>query len=485
MSLSLVDCDEGGDCALETPKDHWFQGPIVEVPVDCLREVGSKWRLQFDAKMLDQGGAAVGCASPGHLCPFVRVWVYDGEGGRTIENVVAEWPGGWKMPDGVGDDIPFNHFDFILEAKANWATATKIELHFDGGPVGRHSTIIDNVSMAQPPPVPVPPTSPPTDLTFDVDCSVGLIANGAIRGTTAPYATTHSFVDLSLVDCNGDDCALRAEELVDWYVGAVQAVPPRCFTTERQDWFVQFDVQMLDSVGNTLSCDEGVIRCPMLRVRSVDSEGIERYDQHYDADGWAAWTMTPGGWNHFTKTIPTQEYYIGAQEITFQFVGGPAAQHFLVVDNVMVEPLPLAPTTAPLPLPPDQIYVSPKAAECWGPGAELLITTNTDYSHEYQVVAVHSADPVTGLLTLAEDLELPDGAPLSTLANDPRQAVEVARLDRSIVFEAVSDEGDDLIGGHVIFYHTPGIKQHLEGVEIRNFGQAGRLGRYVKVIFSY
>ena len=56
-SVSLVDCT-GSDCALKTDKDHWFQGPIVEVPVDCLGEVGSKWRLQFDSYMLNESGAA-------------------------------------------------------------------------------------------------------------------------------------------------------------------------------------------------------------------------------------------------------------------------------------------------------------------------------------------------------------------------------------------------------------------------------------------
>ena len=40
-----------------------------------------------------------------------------------------------------------------------------------------------------------------------------------------------------------------------------------------------------------------------------------------------------------------------------------------------------------------------------------------------------------------------------------------------------SNPDDDLIGGHMIIYWTPN-PQHLEGVEIRNFGQQGRLGRY-------
>lgn len=36
----------------------------------------------------------------------------------------------------------------------------------------------------------------------------------------------------------------------------------------------------------------------------------------------------------------------------------------------------------------------------------------------------------------------------------------------------------NLHGGHLIIYHTPGVAQRLEGVEIRDFGQQGNLGRY-------
>ena len=68
--------------------------------------------------------------------------------------------------------------------------------------------------------------------------------------------------------------------------------------------------------------------------------------------------------------------------------------------------------------------------------------------------------------------------PVSTIASDPNHAVEVALLNRRIVFEADDDVSDDLIGGHLIIFFTPSVSQHLEGVEIRNFGQQGNLGRY-------
>ncbi len=141
-------------------------------------------------------------------------------------------------------------------------------------------------------------------------------------------------------------------------------------------------------------------------------------------------------------------------------------------------PGPIPPPPEPPLLPPDQIFVSTGAAQCWGPGSELVLTTNTHFSADYQHVTVHSSDPSTGVLTLTDGLTYDFENPLSTMANDPMQAIEVAQLDRRVVFEADVAPDDDEIGGHLIFYHTPDVYQHLEGVDIRNFGQAGRLGRY-------
>ena len=85
------------------------------------------------------------------------------------------------MPDSKGDDALFNHFDVIIQAETNWATAVKVNLHFESRPDGCQPTIIDNVSMLKILPLSITPTLPPFNLTFDVDCSVGPIINSAIR----------------------------------------------------------------------------------------------------------------------------------------------------------------------------------------------------------------------------------------------------------------------------------------------------------------
>jgi len=121
----------------------------------------------------------------------------------------------------------------------------------------------------------------------------------------------------------------------------------------------------------------------------------------------------------------------------------------------------------------NKIHLSQKAAECWTPGSEILITSSDEYPTNYQVATIDTTDPAVGTLKLTSPIN-----PVSTMATKPKYAVEVALLNRRIVFEADDDTDDDLIGGHLIILLTPSVKQHLEGVEIRNFGQQGNLGRY-------
>ena len=63
----------------------------------------------------------------------------------------------------------------------------------------------------------------------------------------------------------------------------------------------------------------------------------------------------------------------------------------------------------------------------------------------------------------------------TTIKESPDFAVEVALLSRNIVFDS---EVEDRIGGHFWIFKTPGVQQTIEGIEIRNFGQQGNLGRY-------
>lgn len=83
---------------------------------------------------------------------------------------------------------------------------------------------------------------------------------------------------------------------------------------------------------------------------------------------------------------------------------------------------------------------------------------------------------------------------ISTLGNDPDFPAEVAWLSRSVTFDADTTQGSNgykswecnsgqrRIGGHMMISHTS-VAQRIEGVEFKNFGQSGTLGKYVSATF--
>eukprot|EP00588_Corethron_pennatum_P000369 CAMPEP_0194285494 /NCGR_PEP_ID=MMETSP0169-20130528/30305_1 /TAXON_ID=218684 /ORGANISM="Corethron pennatum, Strain L29A3" /LENGTH=763 /DNA_ID=CAMNT_0039031631 /DNA_START=243 /DNA_END=2534 /DNA_ORIENTATION=+ len=131
------------------------------------------------------------------------------------------------------------------------------------------------------------------------------------------------------------------------------------------------------------------------------------------------------------------------------------------------------------------LSIGSTAASCWDStnGGDLLLT-NAAYRggwSDQKVLSVVSSNTngLSGLVTVDGDTL---GDP-PTEENEPTMPAEIASLSRPVVFESVRDgpsDGSftDLHGGHLIIFHTPNLAQRLEGVEIRNFGQQGKLGRY-------
>lgn len=116
------------------------------------------------------------------------------------------------------------------------------------------------------------------------------------------------------------------------------------------------------------------------------------------------------------------------------------------------------------------------ATDCWGVGDEILITNTKGAVRGFNdqlVRTIAAVDKNTGTLTFSEAIN----PPLVTTEMDPNTASEVASLSRKIVFEGEGDPSA-LHGGHLMIFHTPNVIQHLEGVEFRNFGQQGTIGRY-------
>jgi len=132
---------------------------------------------------------------------------------------------------------------------------------------------------------------------------------------------------------------------------------------------------------------------------------------------------------------------------------------------------------------PSQLSIGSTAASCWDStnGGDLLLT-NAAYRggwNDQKVLSVVSSNGSSGLVTVNKD-NLGDPP---TEENEPMMPAEIASLSRPVVFESVQDgpssgSSTNLHGGHLIIFHTPNVAQRLEGVEIRNFGQQGKLGRY-------
>lgn len=126
---------------------------------------------------------------------------------------------------------------------------------------------------------------------------------------------------------------------------------------------------------------------------------------------------------------------------------------------------------------PDTIYLEDSNIKGrWTIGAEIVITSHTrnpDDAQVRKIVAV-STSPESGYSAYRLNATI---LRPTTILESPEMAVEVALLSRNIVFEG----GSDTItyhGGHFMIFHTPIVQQTIEGIELKNFGQQGLLGRY-------
>jgi G8 domain len=110
----------------------------------------------------------------------------------------------------------------------------------------------------------------------------------------------------------------------------------------------------------------------------------------------------------------------------------------------------------------------------WAPGAEILITSHTRVWDAHQVRKIESVSTSSGKTTLRlnETIVRP-----TTFLEDGNFATEVALLSRNVLIQGGSDPLP-WHGGHFMVHHTPGQQQLVQGVEFRNMGQQGLLGRY-------
>jgi hypothetical protein len=278
--------------------------------------------------------------------------------------------------------------------------------------------------------------------------------NGNLRDITSPgYGDTGN--------------AMAVTGRTHWSHGIYQVLADPACVVQGQEWRVQAQVKLFgEATLAPVTCDPAVRRsCPMVRLyyrKDGGLNGTEYYFfEYYDYD--LVWKL--GEWNELNVVIPIE--IDEASEVQLHFCGGPTGSG-LEIDNISMTPVVTNTLSAVM----NQLVVSQEAAACWPVGSELLVTSHTRNDEDRQIVTVESVDTELGILTLSAEIEKP-----LTMMDDSNFAVEVALLNRPIVFEAQSDPNDDLIGGHLIIYWTS-TPQHLQGVETRNFGQQGILGRY-------
>lgn len=290
-----------------------------------------------------------------------------------------------------------------------------------------------------------------------------LLENGDMEenklSTWAGYGNERAF---SSPGYGGSGHSIVATGGVNWSRGVHQALEPDCLE-KGQEFTVRAKVKLYDTLTNQpISCDrdkqESDQNCPMVRLYFLVGEENHQFFEYYDDE--IVWT--DGEWNDLEITFPIEVEPTEVQRGNIILCGGPV-NSTLEIDNVV-----MVPKAEPI----NQIVVSPEAAKCWQPGVELLLTSHTKDYNDRQVVTVESVDVDMGIVVLNQTIEKP-----VTLEDHEIFAVEVASLTRPVIFEAESNSDNELIGGHLIVFGTP-TPQHLEGVEIRNFGQQGRLGRY-------
>lgn len=126
---------------------------------------------------------------------------------------------------------------------------------------------------------------------------------------------------------------------------------------------------------------------------------------------------------------------------------------------------------------PSSIVVDESVKHHWVVGAELLITSHTLDWDGHQVRTITKVSSYTQRSGFVQ-FELNEPVLRPTTRRESRDfAVEVALLSRNIEFIGGHDDIDNH-GGHLWILNTPNVAQTLVGVNVRNFGQQGSLGRY-------
>jgi len=112
----------------------------------------------------------------------------------------------------------------------------------------------------------------------------------------------------------------------------------------------------------------------------------------------------------------------------------------------------------------------------WQVGAKIMTTGMESHPRRETIYTITNIAPMSPDGYMRVNTDIPVKTPNVSEKDNPILAGEVALMSRNIVFDSAPTSQS--IGGHFWVMQTPGVKQHLEGVEVRAFGQQGLLGRY-------
>lgn len=323
-------------------------------------------------------------------------------------------------------------------------------------------------------PTRVPPPSCPQDGnvlvaedgTFESSQSTDGIVNHWSSGT--PPLTVETEIDAATGASNH---YLHQTSRVNDYTGVTFSLDKTCLVAGRTYKF-GFRYKVSGEEGTTVAPKEG--GWPWANIRHMEGSSYV-----YNAFQTCSEPVPANTWMNCESIIEIDEDIVGGDNIVAAFHQNFNKSVDMSYDDVYFEFVEPDETRNPDAIA-KTLSVDPAFASCVRPGEEILVT-----SYQYrgwdkeQVVKVASVDATSGLLVLEDEIEgdLPTEAGPS---DEPSFAVEIARLERDVVFEAQADDPETggLIGGHFMVLCTPGVVQTISGVAVDNFGQQGILGRY-------
>jgi hypothetical protein len=205
-----------------------------------------------------------------------------------------------------------------------------------------------------------------------------------------------------------------------------------------------------------------------IKLRSMFADGSEIQRVIAQCSSTSSWTTCEASFTLLRELTGDD-----LQEMRLQFETDGAPNRNMDIDDI--ELILMTGSTTSIVVPDDT-----GISACWNTGAEILITSHTLNYDDGQVRRIISTPTQygDGFVKLELDSAL---LPPTTLKQSEDFAVEVALLSRNILFEGDTDDSDTLLGAHFVVMNTPAstARQFIEGIEFRNFGQQGVLGKYV------